>query len=206
MGFYLLLLKKAGSPTYGSDFFVESRQQFFSKALFNKLMWDNGRTPATVIEHGITAPAACYEGDIEKGIVVINNLNERGRRLGLDVFGEVRECVPLDLIGMDTEKIGGLGEILHPNLAAFVSRYRFFFNPIRYTSLGLAVLEAMMVGMPVVGLATTEMVTVVRDGDSGVLHTDVAYLIRGMRALLEDRALAARMGSRGKEIALALMS
>src|SRR5690606_22183210 len=103
------------------------------------------------------APDSAYTGKYEKGIVVINNLNERGRRLGLDIFLRAREHVPLDLIGMDTKKIGGLGEILHPQLSDFIKDYRFMFNPIRYTSLGLAVIEAMMVGLPVVGLATTEL-------------------------------------------------
>ncbi|HEY0771079.1 MAG TPA: hypothetical protein VGD31_12175 [Sphingobacteriaceae bacterium] len=101
---------------------------------FNKLMWDNGRTPAVVIDHGICETSVAYAGSMPKGIVVINNLKERGRRLGLDVFEQVRERVPLDLIGMDTEKIGGLGEILHPQLPEFISQYRFFFNPIRYRS------------------------------------------------------------------------
>ncbi len=58
---------------------------------------------------------------------------------------------------MGAEEAGGLGEVRHVELAAFAARYRFFFNPIRYTSLGLAVIEAMMVGMPIVALATTEM-------------------------------------------------
>lgn len=43
--------------------------------------------------------------------------------------------------------------------APFAARYRFLFNPIRYTSLGLAVIEAMMIGMPVVALGTTDMVS-----------------------------------------------
>jgi len=168
---------------------------------FNDLMWDCGETPTRVIDHGVIAPAADYTGKFEKGIVVINNLKERGRRLGLDVFLEVRKHVPLDLIGMDTKKIGGLGEILHPDLPDFIKDYRFMFNPIRYTSLGLAVLEAMMVGLPVAGLATTEMVTVIRDGHSGILHTNVDHLISGMRKLLEDKDLARRLGNEGKQIA-----
>lgn len=84
---------------------------------FNRLMWDRGAAPTRVIDHGVIAPTAEYNGRPEKGIVVINNLNERGRRLGLDIYMEVRKHIPLDLIGMDTKKIGGLGEILHPQLS-----------------------------------------------------------------------------------------
>lgn len=169
---------------------------------FNRLMWDCGSSPTRVIDHGVVAPQSQYTGKLEKGIVVINNLNERGRRLGCDIFLEVRKRVPLDLIGMDTKKIGGLGEILHPQIADFVKDYRFMFNPIRYTSLGLAVIEAMMVGVPIAGLATTEMVTVIRDGYSGILHTDLEHVIAGMHRLLEDPELAASFGARGKELAL----
>jgi hypothetical protein len=35
-----------------------------------------------------------------------------------------------------------------------------FFNPIRYTSMGLAVIEVMMSELPIVTLGTTEMTTV----------------------------------------------
>jgi hypothetical protein len=168
---------------------------------FNNLMWDCNRTPTTVIDHGITMPKARYTGELERGIVVINNLDQRGRRLGLDIFLKAREHVPLDLIGMESENIGGLGEILHPQLPDFLKQYRFFFNPIRYTSLGLAVLEAMMIGMPVVGMATTEMVTVIQDGFSGVLHTDINYLIKKMKELLNDKSLATRLGAEGKRVA-----
>ena len=169
---------------------------------FNQLMWDCGSTPVRVIDHGVIEPAARYTGNIEKGIVIINNLNERGRRLGLDVFLDVRRQIPLDLIGMDTEKIGGLGEILHPQLPDFIKQYRFMFNPIRYTSLGLAVIEAMMVGIPVAGLATTEMVTVIHNGVTGFVHTNINYLIKQMRKLVEDKALAARIGAEGRKVAI----
>ena len=62
-------------------------------------------------------------------------------------------------------------------------------------------IEAMMVGLPVVGLATTEMVTVIRGGHSGVLHTDVDYLISQMKVLLDDKEWAVRLGSEGKKVA-----
>src|SRR5690606_37535114 len=105
-------------------------------------------------------PDARYSGELERGLVVVNGLTQRGRRLGADVFEQVRKALPLDLVGLDAEAAGGLGEIGHEELPRLMARYRFLFNPIRYTSLGLSVCEAMTVGMPIVALATTEMATV----------------------------------------------
>lgn len=153
---------------------------------FNRLMWDSNRTPTTVINHGVTVPDNVrYSGEHPKGIVVVNNIKKRGRRLGLDVFERIREEVPLDLVGMGATELGGLGEVPHDALPAFVSRYRFFFNPIRYTSLGLSVCEAMMAGVPILGLATTEMVATVENGKTGYVETDVEKLIERMRYLIE---------------------
>jgi glycosyltransferase involved in cell wall biosynthesis len=164
-------------------------------------MWDNNNTATRVIEHGVTVPKAIYSGHLNKGIVVINNLPTRGRLLGLDVFLEARRHVPLDLVGMGTGELG-LGEVLHPQLPDFQGRYRFFFNPIRYTSLGLAVCEAMMMGMPVVGLATTELSAVIDNGYSGFIHTDVNYLIEKMELLIKDPELAKEIGNNGREVAM----
>lgn len=166
---------------------------------FNRLMWDNRQALTKVIEHGVTDPGVRYNGELNKGIVVINNLASRGRRLGEDIFQQIRKHVPVDLIGMNSEDLGGLGEIPHPELPAFLSRYRFLLNPIRYTSLGLSVCEAMMLGMPVVGLATTEMVTVVENGVSGFVHTDVRYLIDKMNELIHDRLWAGRLGENARK-------
>jgi hypothetical protein len=163
---------------------------------YNRLMWDCGRTPTHVIDHGVTVPSGVsYSGEVPKGLVVVNHLKKRGRRLGLDIFEAVREEVPLDLIGMGSEELGGLGEIGHEELARFEVRYRFLFNPIRYTSLGLAVCEAMLLGMPVVGIASTEMATAVENGVSGYVDTDLRRLVDRMRRLLADRDRAARLGA-----------
>jgi glycosyl transferase family 1 len=169
---------------------------------FNDLMWDSGRTPTRVIEHGVVVPDGVrYTGELDRGVVVVNGLRRRGRRLGADVFERARQDVPLDLVGMFAEELGGLGEVAPPELAAFVARYRFFFHPIRYTSLGLAACEAMMLGMPVVALATTEMSTVVENGVSGWIDTDVARLIGHMKDLLGDPAEARRLGEGARKVA-----
>lgn len=165
---------------------------------FNRLMWDNNNVPTKVIEHGVIDPGVEYDGSIAKGIVVINNLPSRGRLLGLDIFNKVRKHVPIDLVGMGTESIG-LGEVLHPQLPSFVSNYRFFFNPIRYTSFGLAVCEAMMIGLPVVAMSTTEMPAVFQDGVNGVIHNDIDYLVSRMLTLIENKGEAVRIGKAGQQ-------
>ncbi|MGI0484554.1 glycosyltransferase [Pantanalinema rosaneae CENA516] len=167
---------------------------------FNQLMWDCGRTPTCVIEHGVVIPDTVqYTGDIARGIVVANGLAKRGRRLGADLFQQVRQTVPLDLVGMQAELLGGLGEVPHLQLPEFQSRYRFFFHPVRYTSLGLAVCEAMMIGLPIVGLATTELTTVIENGVSGYIDTNIEQLIERMRELIVDPAKAHRLGAAAQE-------
>lgn len=170
---------------------------------FNALMWDNGRTPVRVIEHGvIAAPGVRYRGDLERGLVITNNLATRGRRLGADLFAQARAHVPLDLIGMGAEELGGVGEIEHAAIPELAARYRFLFSPIRYTSMGLAVIEAMMAGVPVVALATTEMATVIQNGVSGFIDNDPRVLLERMRTLLRDPALARELGLGARRRAL----
>jgi glycosyltransferase involved in cell wall biosynthesis len=187
-------------PTNTKHIMQEEQVTFVHVTHFNQLMWDNGNVKTTVIDHGVIDPKVQFTGEIARGIVVINNLPSRGRLLGLDLFLEARKHVPLDLVGMGTGELG-LGEVLHPQLPSFISKYRFFFNPIRWTSLGLAICEAMMIGIPVVGLATTELSSVIQNERSGFIHTDLNYLIKKMKGLLDDKDLAVQLGSEGKKIA-----
>ncbi|MEJ7681996.1 MAG: glycosyltransferase [Segetibacter sp.] len=165
-------------------------------------MWDNNRTPSAVIDHGVMVDRNVkYTGELNKGIVVINGIVKRGRRLGYDVFKKVREKIPLDIVGMFSEDAGGLGEINNRELSPFIAKYRFFFNPIRYTSLGLSVCEAMMTGLPIVGLATTEMAVTIKNDFSGYVHTDVDFLIEKMQMLLDNHEKAIELGRAAQQTA-----
>src|SRR5690606_16585081 len=106
----------------------------------------------------------------------------------------------LDIVGMNSTEIGGLGEVPLDELPEFIAPYRFFFNPIRYTSLGLSVCEAMMVGMPIIGMATTEMPAVIRNGESGFLYNSTKRVIEAMKLLLDDPRLAHQLGEESKKI------
>lgn len=189
-------------PTDSRHIVDDPSMQLVHVTHFNRLMWDNGRTPATVIEHGVPeAEGISYSGDLARGLVVINDLPRRGRRVGADLVERIRRVIPLDVIGMNSAAAGGLGEISHEALPHFMSRYRFFFHPVRYTSFGLAVCEAMMIGLPIVALPVTEMPVVLRDGVSGVLESDEDRLTQRMAILLADRNEARRLGEEGRAVA-----
>ncbi|GAC1350071.1 MAG: glycosyltransferase family 4 protein [Ktedonobacteraceae bacterium] len=169
---------------------------------YNCLMWNNGRTPTMVIEHSVAIDAAIsYRGAIQRGITVINGMQKRPRIAGYDIFLEAQKVVPLDAVGMETEALGGLGDVPYRDLHRRVAEYRFLFSPIRYTSLPLAVIEAMTIGMPVVALATTELPTVIENGISGYVSCDIDKLVEGMQFLLANAREAAEMGSRARAVA-----
>jgi len=172
---------------------------------FNALMWDNGPLRWRVVEHGVKPLLDIpWAGDTAQGLVVVNHLLQRGRRLGVDVYREAAGQVPLRLVGMaslDLKADGGTGEVPQFELPALLAAHRFFFNPIRHTSLGLAVIEAMMAGLPVVGLATTELVTVIHSGRNGYVDTRMPRLVEVMRLLLRDKAQAAEWGAAGQRTA-----
>jgi glycosyltransferase involved in cell wall biosynthesis len=169
---------------------------------YNRLMWDNGSTPTMVIEHSVAIdPTIEYRGHLERAITVANGMQKRPRIAGYDLFLAVREQLPLDAAGMQTEAFGGLGDIPYRDLHRRVADYRFLFSPMRYTSLPLAVIEAMTIGMPVVALATTELPTVIRDGETGYVSCDVDDLIERARTLLADPAEARRLGANARAVA-----
>jgi glycosyltransferase involved in cell wall biosynthesis len=109
--------------------------------------------------------------------------------------------VPLDLAGMGSERLGGLGDLPHRELHRIEAGYRFFFNPIRYTSLPLAVLEAMAIGLPIVALATTELPRAVRHRVDGFVSNDLDELVDGMKQLIWDPGLAQQMSANARDAA-----
>jgi len=170
---------------------------------FNALMWDAGETPVRVIEHGVKPLSdERYHGARARGLVVVNHLGRRGRRLGLDLYLQQREQLPLTLAGMGSETLpDGIGEVSQLELPRLMAAHRFFFHPVRYTSLGLALIEAMLVGQPIVGLATTELATLIRSGDDGFVDNRPAALADAMQQLLRDPGLAQTWGARGRALA-----
>lgn len=178
---------------------------------WNALMWDCGSTRTTVVEHGVVDPGPLYTGTLERLGVVINEPVRRNRVVGTDLLPRFAEVAPVDVWGMGTEhlpelgfgdRVVALGDVPADPMHAALAERRAYVHPNRWTSLGLSLIEAMHMAMPVLVLATTDAARTVPD-DAGAIATDVEDLIRASRTLLEDPEEARRRGAVAREAALA---
>ncbi|WP_069811883.1 glycosyltransferase [Streptomyces sp. TP-A0874] len=174
---------------------------------FNRLMWDSGRAPTTVVEHGVMDPGPLWTGTERRAAVVVNEPVRRGRTTGTDLLPRFARAAPLDVFGMGSEGLAdhlGLPPErcrardlpqgrLHPEMA----RCRLYLHPVRWTSLGLSLLEAMFLGMPIVALDTTEVREAVPEG-AGVVSNRFEVLDEAVRGFLRDPEHARRAGEKAR--------
>ncbi len=173
---------------------------------FNALFWDAGATPTRVVEHGIVDPGRRYTGELARAAVVVNEARRRGRVTGTDLLERFGRAAPIDLFGMDAEAAAGAGvtgieDLPQDALHSAMARRRVYLHPIRWTSLGLSLIEAMHLGMPVVALGTTEAYEAV-PAAAGVVSTDVGRLCAALGDLVADPAQAAERGAAARAYAL----
>jgi hypothetical protein len=179
---------------------------------FNRLFYDNGRAPTTVIEHGIVDPGERYTGELARAAVVTNEPVRRGRTVGADLLPGLAAAAPVDVFGMgltglheqyglDPDRVALHDDPPQAAMHAELARRRVYVHPVRWTSLGLSLLEAMHLGMPVVGLATTEAVEAV-PADAGVLSTRPERLWEAVRDFLHDDDAARLAGKAARAAAL----
>ena len=178
---------------------------------FNRMIWDCGGARTCVVEHGIPDPGYRYTGETARAAVVINDPLRRGRAVGADLVADLAEAVPVDLFGMGAEAFGRQLELgdrlrvyedvpqsqMHDQLA----RRCVYVHTARWTSLGLSLVEAMQLGMPVVALAATEAVRAVPPS-TGVLVTSPEELVTAAVRLVDDPDQARETGRRGRDEAL----
>jgi hypothetical protein len=168
---------------------------------FNDLFYDCGSTPTRVIEHGIVDPGYRYSGELPRAAVVINEAARRGRVTGTDLLERFDRALPVDLFGMGAGARGGFENLRQSELHREVPRRCVYLHPIRWTSLGLALIEAMQLGMPIAGLATTETVEAV-PAAAGIVSTDVERVCAALGEIAADPKRARAMGRAARTYAL----
>lgn len=167
---------------------------------FNRLAWDSGGSESEVIEHGVVDPGYLYTGELASAVAVINDPVSRGRLTGTDILATLRGVAPVHLFGMRSEPLGGQDVAqceLHPRMA----RRRVYLHPNRWTSLGLSLIEAMHLGMPVVAVGATEAFEAV-PAAAGVVSNRVDVLERALRHLIADPEAAREKGKAARQVAL----
>ncbi len=179
---------------------------------FNRLFWDCGSAPVEVVEHGIVDPGHRYTGELDRAAVVVNDPVRRGRAVGTDLLAGLSEAAPLDVFGMRVDGLGAALDLPEQRLTTFedlpqhrlhaeLGRRRVYVHTSRWTSLGLSLLEAMHLGMPVVVLAATEAVHAVPAG-AGVVSSRPEDLAAAVERFLADPAEARAVGEAARSAAL----
>jgi glycosyltransferase involved in cell wall biosynthesis len=184
---------------------------------FNALMWDTGRARTVVIEHGVPDPGHRYTGERDRLAAVVNDPVRRWRAAGTDVLLHVAREVPAEVYGMRTSLLAAHLTSLGPTAAAAAGRLydlpqpqlhdrlagaRAYLHPYRWTSLGLALLEAMALGLPVLALPVTAAYAAVPP-EAGVLSADPDELVAVARRWIHDPAEAAAHGKAARAHVLA---
>lgn len=176
----------------------------------NDLLWDCGSTPTAVVEHGIADPGLRYSGELAHLAFVVNEPVRRWRNTGTDLLRYFAGH-PVDAFGIDADLLPAAlpecpdlayaGNLKPEELYGELARRRVYLHLNRWTSLGLSLIQSMMLGLPVVVLNTTEASSAVPPG-AGALSTDVGVLQAEAAVLLADRDEAARRGQVGRAAAL----
>jgi hypothetical protein len=177
----------------------------------NALLWDCGRTPTTVVEHGLPDPGLRYAGGVDHLAFVVNEPVRRWRvtgtdllprfaPLGIDAFGIDGDLLPAALDGQPG--VAFAGNLKPPQLRDALVERRAYLHLNRWTSLGLSLIEAMLLGMPVVVLDTTVAARTVPP-EAGAISADPAVLVAAARRLLADPDEARAAGLVAREAALA---
>lgn len=167
---------------------------------YNALMWDNGRQTTRVINDGVpTSPDLDYSGERHCGVVLSNRRwsspgSASHYQPGCDIYQQLSRRIPLELVSTACPATLEHTHCAPWRLPAMVTQCRFLFHPARSHTLDPGVIAAMMSGMPVIGLATGEMASLIQNGVSGYVDTDLDTLAAYMQELLDNPHFAFALG------------
>jgi glycosyltransferase involved in cell wall biosynthesis len=163
-----------------------------------------GENPADDVPDGVRVLLAVSRLTRQKGVdVAVRALASLPQDVVLVVLSSTQEeREPLEALARELgveRRLFLLGRL--PDVAAWLRRADVLVHPARWEGFGLAVLEAMLAGLPVVASDVSSLPELVIDGETGLLvpPDDPPALARALARALEDRD---RLGAAGRERAL----
>lgn len=167
----------------------------------NELFWDCGDAPTHVIENGCPDPGYRYSGRMRHFGIATNSMPRRGRLVGTDLLPPLRAIAPCDIFGFGNEQVNGLGDRSPEQLYDELSQRRVYCHPMRWGGGGIALAEAMHLGMPVLALATTSVPDWV-PAEAGLVTDNVRLFVQNAKDLIDDPGRCRDMGWAAREVAL----
>lgn len=194
-----------------------------SQSVADYLLYRYGLAPTRVsyVRNGWSGrPRAPSADPLGQRVICVAHLSaQKNHRVLIAAIAKVREhasdvCLQLVGDGADRAELEayvqrrGLDECVEflgrvEDVWPLLAEAHIFVLPSLYEPLGIAALEAMGAGLPVVASSVGGLREIVRDGTTGFLvpPDDAEALAARISELLGDRELASTMGLRGREIA-----
>ena len=162
---------------------------------------------------GVNPPDSVPDG--ARIVLAVSRLTEQK---GLDTLVEIVPDLPEDVVvvvlgegplrkELERDRVFLLGRV--PDVSAWLRRASVFVHPARWEGFGLAVLEAMLAGLPVVASDVGSLPELVRDGETGYLVApgDRPALLAAIERALEQPQLGAAGEQRARsEFSVARMA
>ena len=139
---------------------------------------------------------------VPEGARILLAVSRLTEQKGLDTLVGIVRDLPEDVVlvvlgdgplrkELERDRVFLLGRV--PDVAAWLRRASVFVHPARWEGFGLAVLEAMLAGLPVVASAAGSLPELVRDGETGFLVSpgDERELLAAVERALEHPELGA---------------
>lgn len=119
--------------------------------------------------------------------------------VGTDLLGVLGEVAPIDVWGIGSEELNdarhrsggvtGLGDVPSDVRLPAVAHRRVYLHTARWTSLGMSLVEAMYLGMPIVAVAST-MAPLAVPPEAGVVSADITEIAGALQHFLAEPAAA----------------
>lgn len=195
---------------------------FISRSAARDTLGEAAGARALVIYNGIPAPVAVAAPVPPADLLFVGTNSRRKRVESLPlVLAAVRARRPgttLRIVGLDAadnpeltalatalgvrDAIEFAGRVRAEELGPYYTASKVLLVPSAYEGLPMVILEAMQHALPCVATQVSGHPEVITDGENGFLVPvdDVARMAEAALRILDDPALGARLGSRGREI------
>jgi hypothetical protein len=174
---------------------------------FSKNAW-RGSPNDAVIYHGVDSNVFKGWGQVGSvgthGISVVNQFASRDVFCGWNMWQEVAKQVPMKLIGENP----GVSESAKSteDLVNQLATARFFLNTSQWSPIPLSLIEAMMVGCPIITTSKQEIPKFLHHEENALIADNVDDMVKSARRLMVDDDLCKKLSQNVRATALQFFS